>query len=307
MKKNLIVMLAMAMVCAFGASAQSRGALRINEVMVQNTPEGIADEYGAHVAWIEIFNTNFAPIEISSIYITNDTTPTKTTLYPVPLGDVKTKMPKRQHVLFFADGQPKKGTFHTNFTLTPGQENIIAIYDADGITLIDKVVVPATLLPGQSYARKADGSNDWEIRDGSEELYITPGSANKIKDENHKIKDFAEKDPQGFNLTAMAMGIVFSALLILCLCFYALSKVGSLVSRLNKLRAHGAPAEAKVRDVEQDTGEEIAAIIMALHEHLDAHDQESTVLTINKVRRAYSPWSSKIYNLRQVPDRTSRR
>lgn len=305
MKKNLILMLMMAMVCAFGASAQSRGSLRINEVMIQNTPEGVADEYGAHVAWIEIFNTNFAPIEISSIYITNDLS--KPTLYPVPLGDVKTKMPKRQHVLFFADGQPKKGTFHTNFVLTPGRENVIAIYDADGITLIDKVVVPATLLPGQSYARKADGSNEWEIRDGSEELYITPGSANKIKDENHKIKDFAQKDGRGFGLTVMAMGIVFSALLVLCLSFYALSKIGSIVSRLNKLRAHGAPAEATVRDVTQDTGEEIAAITMALHEHLDAHDQESTVLTINKVRRAYSPWSSKIYNLRQVPDRTTRR
>ena len=305
MKKNLIVMLAMAMVCAFGASAQSRGALRINEVMIQNTPEGVADEYGAHVAWIEIFNTNFAPIEISSIYLTNDTS--KTTLYPVPLGDVKTKMPKRQHVLFFADGQPKKGTFHTNFVFIPGQENVIAIYDADGKTLIDKVVVPAILLPGQSYARVADGSNDWEIRDGSDALYITPGSANKIKDENHKIKDFADKDGNGFGMTAMAMGIVFSALLVLCLSFYALSKIGSLVSRLNKLRAHGAPAEAKVRDVTQDTGEEIAAIAMALHDHLEAHDQESAVLTINKVRRAYSPWSSKIYNLRQVPDRTSRR
>lgn len=305
MKKNFIVMLVMAMVCAFGASAQSRGALRINEVMIQNTPEGIADEYGAHVAWIEIFNTNFAPIEISSIYLTNDLR--KPTKYPVPLGDVKTKMPKRQHVLFFADGQPKKGTFHTNFVFTPGKVNIIAIYDADGKTLIDKVEVPATLLPGQSYARVADGSDEWVIRDGSEELYITPGSANKIKDENHKIKDFADKDGNGFGMTAMAMGIVFSALLVLCLCFYALSKIGSLVSRLNKLRAHGAPAEAKVADVTQDTGEEIAAIVMALHEHLDAHDQESTVLTINKVRRAYSPWSSKIYNLRQVPDRTARR
>jgi len=50
-----------------------------------------------------------------------------------------------------------------------------------------------------------------------------------------------------------------------------------------------------------DSGEEIAAIVMALHQHLNAHDTESTVLTINKVKRAYSPWSSKIYGLREVP------
>ena len=42
---------------------------------------------------------------------------------------------------------------------------------------------------------------------------------------------------------------------------------------------------------------------MALNEHLNAHDRENTILTINKVRRAYSPWSSKIYNLRELPRR----
>ena len=41
---------------------------------------------------------------------------------------------------------------------------------------------------------------------------------------------------------------------------------------------------------------------MALHEHLDAHDRENTVLTINKVKRAYSPWNSKIYNMRHLPN-----
>ena len=45
---------------------------------------------------------------------------------------------------------------------------------------------------------------------------------------------------------------------------------------------------------------------MAIHEHFNAHDTESTILTINKVKRAYSPWSSKIYNLRTLPDRRSR-
>ncbi|MDE5785198.1 MAG: lamin tail domain-containing protein, partial [Duncaniella sp.] len=54
---------------------------------------------------------------------------------------------------------------------------------------------------------------------------------------------------------------------------------------------------------EGDSGEAIAAIVMALHEHLDAHDSENTVLTIKKLRRAYSPWNSKIYGLREIPNR----
>ncbi|MDD4418111.1 MAG: lamin tail domain-containing protein, partial [Bacteroides graminisolvens] len=30
-------------------------------------------------------------------------------------------------------------------------------------------------------------------------------------------------------------------------------------------------------------------------------DIEDTILTINRVKRNYSPWSSKIYTLRQTP------
>ena len=301
MKKRFLMMLAVAALCCAGAVAQTRSALRINEVMVENTPDGIADEYGAHHGWIELFNSNFAPIEISSIYLTNDST--KPTMYPVPLGDVNTRMPKRQHVIFFTDGEPNKGTFHTNFVLDPTRDNWIGIYDADGRTLIDYVVVPAGIQAGQSWARTEDGAGTWAVRTGGQHDYITPSSANVIKDTNKKIEDFATRDANGFGMTVMAMCIVFTALLVLCLCFYGIGKIGSLVSRHNKARAHGndAPQLAEIRSTEHDTGEEIAAIAMALRDHLDAHDAESTILTINKVRRAYSPWSSKIYNLREVP------
>lgn len=301
MNKRLLLILAVLVAGAVSLSAQTRKAVRINEVMVENTPEGIADEYGAHQAWIELFNANFAPIEISSIYITTD--PQHRDRYPVPLGDVRTKMPKREHVIFFADGEPNKGTFHTNFTLVPGQENYIAILDADG-SVIDEVTVPAAVAAGQSWARVADGEDGWALRTGGPDDYITPSGANIIRDTNRKIEDFAERDANGFGMTVMAMCIVFSALLVLCLCFYAIGKIGSRLSRLRKARSQAAPGAeaARARDVEHDSGEEIAAIVMALHEHLDAHDRESTVLTINKVKRAYSPWSSKIYGLRQVPE-----
>ncbi len=33
------------------------------------------------------------------------------------------------------------------------------------------------------------------------------------------------------------------------------------------------------------------------------HDVEETVLTITRVKRSYSPWSSKIYTLRETPPR----
>lgn len=297
MKKSVLTLIFAAL--AVVASAQSRSALRINEVMVVND-SSMVDEYGNHVAWIELFNSNFAPLQISSVYLTNDSTQPRK--YPVPLGDVNTKIPKRQHVVFFADGEPNLGTFHTSFTLIPGQENWIGVYDADGKTLIDEVTVPATLLPNQSWARTADGEGEWALRTGGEHDYITPSSANVIKDTNRKIDLFAEQDENGFGMTIMAMCIVFTALLLLCLSFYAIGKIGGAVSKMNKMRAHGVDNETtSAKDVAHDSGEEIAAIVMALNEHLNAHDSENTILTINKVKRAYSPWSSKIYGLREVP------
>ena len=101
---------------------------------------------------------------------------------------------------------------------------------------------------------------------------------------------------------------MFCALLVLCLCFYGIGKINAGVSRLNKARAHGVEDDEVAKsEITHDSGEEIAAIAMALHDHLDAHDTEITVLTIDKVKRAYSPWSSKIYGLREVPGVNHRR
>jgi len=51
-----------------------------------------------------------------------------------------------------------------------------------------------------------------------------------------------------------------------------------------------------------DNGEvldaDIVAIAMALHFFYDeAHDNESNVITIKRIERRYSPWSSKIYGV----------
>lgn len=306
MKKKLSILLIAVVACAMAAGAQGRRGLRINEVMVQNDSNYV-DDYGLHQAWIELYNSTYAPMEISSVYLSND--PAQPKKYPVPLGDVNTEIPPRQHVVFWADGEPNKGTFHLSFKLKPGEDNWIGVYDANGITLIDSITVPASLAGNASYARKLDGegsgSEAWEVRDGSDEAYITPSSNNKIIDTNSKVEMFAETDGHGFGLTLMAMCIVFSALLLLSLSFYAINRIGARISRANKARSQGIETKSlpKEERPDHDSGEEIAAIVMALHDHLNAHDKESTILTINKVRKSYSPWSSKIYGLRELPHR----
>ena len=62
--------------------------------------------------------------------------------------------------------------------------------------------------------------------------------------------------------------------------------------------------EAKDANLGESPGEVYAAIALAMHElQSDVHDVENTILTINKVKRTYSPWSSKIYTLRETPHR----
>lgn len=311
MKKGLITAL-LALACAApGAMAQARvGSLYINEVMVQND-SNFVDDFGVRSGWIELFNSKHAPLEISSVYLTTD--PANPTMYAIPLGDVNTKMPKRQHLLFWADGLPSRGTFHTSFVLDPNKSNWIGVYDSDKITLIDSVTVPV-MAANQSYARCIDGEVEtgWEVRDdrvldvnGKPLKPVTPSSNNVIRDTNDKIEKFSEKDANGFAMTIMAMCIVFSSLLVLCLSFLAISKIGQRIARHNKMEAHGIDVVSTPRAErpDADSGEVIAAIGMALRDHFDAHDAESTILTINKVKRAYSPWSSKIYSLRELPRR----
>ncbi|HOT88791.1 MAG TPA: hypothetical protein PKZ43_06530 [Bacteroidales bacterium] len=62
-----------------------------------------------------------------------------------------------------------------------------------------------------------------------------------------------------------------------------------------------------VKIVPEVSDEEAAAISLALHLYVqDVHDYERTIITIQKVMRPYSPWSSKIYGLRQIPIRFPR-
>lgn len=103
MKKKLLLLLVAIAGCCAPSTAQGRKALRINEVMVDNETN-VVDDYSEHGAWIELFNSSYAPLEISSVYLTND--PSRPTLYPVPLGDVNTRIPKRQHIIFWADNKP---------------------------------------------------------------------------------------------------------------------------------------------------------------------------------------------------------
>ena len=318
MNKKGIILFLLAVVCSISVNAQSHKGLRINEVMVQND-DNLVDEYGNRSAWIELYNSTRRTMNISSIYLTTQKVedgelPDRNQMYLVPRGDERTKVKHLQAIVFYADGQPQKGTFHACITLTPGKENYIAVYDADCITKLDEVIVPADLPAGYSFARntkvedfcKLNGNSfiagDWSVRNGESGSEITPGENNYVIGKNDKIEQFEKNDSHGVILTIMAMAIVFSALIVLSTCFFIFGTISKRMSdKKKKSKNRQQEQEQAPAEIDGDAeGEVVAAIAMALYEHLNAHDEESNVLTF---KRRHSDWNSKIATLSELSAR----
>lgn len=103
-------------------------------------------------------------------------------------------------------------------------------------------------------------------------------------------------------LAALGYVIVFLVLLMLYLIFDQLPNLLGIATKARKqahdMRESLMSGKRKPADEEVITGEVCAAIAMALHLHLsDQHDEEAMQLTIQKISRHYSPWSSKIYGV----------
>ena len=275
----------------------------INEVLVDNQ-DNFQDDYGVHSGWVEIFNTSYNSVNLAGCYLKVSSEPGDTLSYFIPKGDVLTAISPRQHALFWADGAPRRGTFHTNFVLSKTRDNWVGLYDS-GRKLLDEVVVPAGVLKtDQSYARVSDGADQWEVKDDSETKYVTPSTNNQTLEGNPKMDKFEQHDSAGPGMTITAMTVVFIGLILLYISFRIIGKVAVKLRKRNAMKAQNVTdkQEAKERGLGEAPGEVIAAISMALHEAQGAdHDVEETILTISRVKRSYSPWSSKIYTLRETP------
>lgn len=106
------------------------------------------------------------------------------------------------------------------------------------------------------------------------------------------------------NVTIFIVGyvVVFVALVLLYFVFYSLPKILK-IKRRRELVKQGKPVD-DMEEADLISGEVNAAISMALYLHFnEVHDVESFKSTIKRVSRTYSPWSSKIYNVRNTFNR----
>lgn len=132
-------------------------------------------------------------------------------------------------------------------------------------------------------------------------LGMVTTEAVQYKDKFQKIVFDVSKigEMDGYSIAAYSFLIVFVALAIIVLFFLMTGRISFALNakKLNPIRIAKVPNDKKAMNNDIH-----AAICMALFIHInDTHDDESGVITLEKIERRYSPWSSKIYNITKKP------
>ena len=110
---------------------------------------------------------------------------------------------------------------------------------------------------------------------------------------------YAGIDRQATIIVVVGYLIVFLALVALYLVFRYIMPLFFKFNMYRRAAREGRALDDSEKQVL--TGEVNAAIATALYLYFDEiHDYESNVITIRKVSKAYSPWNSKLYNMRNL-------
>jgi hypothetical protein len=129
--------------------------LVINEFMASNR-SSVRDPQGEYDDWIEIYNNSATAVDAGGMYLTDDLSePTK---WQIPASTVITRL---GYLLIWADENTTDSGFHANFKLNAAGETI-ALFDTDGITLIDSVTF-GEQNTDISCGRFPDAADNWRI------------------------------------------------------------------------------------------------------------------------------------------------
>lgn len=312
-------LLIVALFSASVVSAQGMANLRISEVMVKNT-EGVGDAYGEKVGWIELHNTGYTTLNLAGLHLSiADDVPTgrkgalqvdknagyMTYVLPKSAGYMM-NLPPQGYMLVYAGGGSERSPFSSTFTLD--ETGHISIWDASGkvkITSLDYDVDAQRENVSMVLTPQKDGSYVIAYTDKP-----TPGQSNIVEPGISKSEQMKIQDPNGFGMTITAVSVVFLALILLYLIFRTVGKIMQKKDVKKDIAAtvKDAPAvaaTARMEKVEGDiSGEIAAAIAFAIKTYQDDLEAaEQMALTLNRVAKVYSPWSSKIHGLTREPER----
>lgn len=326
----------------YNLSAQGVLNVRINEVLVLNEND-IVDDYGVRESWIELFNTGYERVNLGGCFIgirysdRYDAQGNQVIKkYYIPRNNPATQLEPMGYRVFFCEGTDTKGTFYTNFTLGQEPVDMVILYNANGKDVISVFEFPENYTPVadvswglmghdeieskvfpvfSSSERKKMGDQEYlnaisrNLKYKPQSLKkTTPNATNELSADVSRDELFRRRDEGGVVMSITAMSVVFGALVTIFLVFKIFGLM--MVRRANSLESKSKGEEAVVEKKPKDagyTGEEVAAISLALRLYQnDLHVQEATIITINKVGRMYSPWSSKIHGLTEIPEKKNR-
>ena len=320
MSKRILLILALA-VSFTSLRAQNVIDLIIAEALaVPDSTTGIVDDYGRRGGWIEIFNTSQGTVNCAGCFLTDDRTNLKKSI--IPKGDLRTKIGPRQTALVYASGNGDDGTFYTNFQVRKG--STVYLVSNDGRTIIDSLVIPATLPDGMSMKKQAFDLKQKVFEPLPDPSVPSPGIYNGDLNAATKAEAMKEKDPHGGILSLVAVSVVFSALAILWFLFWLFfdrpaKKAAAAKNQPAKPKKEkkgkkaaiaavpeGTPTDeiaaaiALAMDMEQG-GDDYAAIAAAMHLYFSdaVHDAESFVLTMRPKEGA--AWNDKKQIFRKLP------
>lgn len=119
----------------------------------------------------------------------------------------------------------------------------------------------------------------------------------RVAKQAEKIK---QSDPIGIGLAAVAVAVVFLALVCIFLLISGSGKLimGAEERSKTKGTEKKSPAIKPVATGSSSEDEIVAVIAAAIHLYNDElHDEETPVITIQKVEREWTPWNAKYYNM----------
>jgi len=307
----------MVMLSASLMFAQGAKNIKINEVLPSNT-ESLQDEFGQHLPWLELVNASYTTYNVRGMFITtnravldkNLSAPKRISMMqPIPNGEPRTSISGRQHLLLFLNSNPAKGALHLSTKVESGKPMWIALYDGNGVDLIDSVSVPA-LADNKSFARIKDGFMQWDTKPAEA---VTPGIGNYIEINETKIAKLKRDDPHGFGITVLSMGIVFFCLALLYVFFYLFGLFIMKNRKTRKSKYSEYPTIVIKKDEKPSISQDetaIAVATLALNEEMstymavismalkqyqdDVHDIEPGIITI---KPHHTAWRNSFNNI----------
>ncbi|MCX7847925.1 MAG: CotH kinase family protein [bacterium] len=132
----------------------------LNEVVVRNTT-GVTNDIGERSAWVELYNASFREVSCAGLGLQRN----DGAVWALPA----VRIGARGYLLVWLDGKPGAGPLHAPFEVAV-RDTLRLWWQGEEL---DRITLPATLAPNQSYGRKME----WT---GYERRFVTPtpGRAN---------------------------------------------------------------------------------------------------------------------------------